>query len=251
MNLNLVLIVILLGHIIGDFYVQSNQIASRKYNKIKYFLLHVLLYSISMGAILLLTIPFSQTLLLIWAGTTLLHLIIDCLKGLWIRYFTQGSMRLFISSHSFVIDQFLHIISILIIWYLWGSTLTVRSFVGQDIIGYENKPVVILLCFLCILRPVGLLIGSGEIWDLKKHHPETSSSVQNAGKMIGYLERTIVLLFLMYQQFGAIAFILTAKSVARFKEIETNKDMAEYYLIGTLLSVASAFMIAFLFGLCG
>ena len=57
--------------------------------------------------------------------------------------------------------------------------------------------------------------------------------------------------FLIYQQFEAIAFILTAKSVARFKEIENNKDMAEYYLIGTLLSVVSVVVLTFLLGLCG
>ena len=54
----------------------------------------------------------------------------------------------------------------------------------------------------------------------------------------------------MYNQFSAMAFVLTAKSVARFKEIEQDKNKAEYYLIGTLLSVVSAFAITVLLGLC-
>ena len=38
-------------------------------------------------------------------------------------------------------------------------------------------------------------------------------------------------------QISAIGFIYTAKSIARFKEIEQNKAFAEYYLIGTLFSI--------------
>ena len=36
-------------------------------------------------------------------------------------------------------------------------------------------------------------------------------------------------------QFGLIGFVLTAKSIARFKQME-NKNFAEKYLIGTLTS---------------
>ena len=36
-------------------------------------------------------------------------------------------------------------------------------------------------------------------------------------------------------EWGALGFVLTAKSVARFKELE-NKEFAETYLVGTLTS---------------
>ena len=38
------------------------------------------------------------------------------------------------------------------------------------------------------------------------------------------------------QQFSAIGLVLTAKSVARYNKIAEDKDFAEYYLLGTLLS---------------
>ena len=38
-------------------------------------------------------------------------------------------------------------------------------------------------------------------------------------------------------QVASICFIYTAKSIARFKEIEADKGFAEYYLIGTLFSI--------------
>jgi hypothetical protein len=41
-------------------------------------------------------------------------------------------------------------------------------------------------------------------------------SMKNAGRIIGYLERALIFLMVMYNQLGAIAFILTAKSIIRF-----------------------------------
>ena len=49
------------------------------------------------------------------------------------------------------------------------------------------------------------------------------------------LEREIILMLGLMGQFGAIGFVLTAKSLARFKQLE-NKSFAEKYLVGTLLS---------------
>ncbi|MDI6641021.1 MAG: hypothetical protein QME68_01750 [Elusimicrobiota bacterium] len=53
------------------------------------------------------------------------------------------------------------------------------------------------------------------------------------------LERFIILTFVLFNQYSAIAFIFTAKSIARFEELK-NRDFAEYYLVGTLSSVAFA-----------
>ena len=44
-----------------------------------------------------------------------------------------------------------------------------------------------------------------------------------------------VLTLVVLGEWGALGFVLTAKSVARFKELE-NKEFAETYLVGTLTS---------------
>lgn len=62
---------------------------------------------------------------------------------------------------------------------------------------------------------------------------------ENAGEWIGILERAITLTFVLTNSYTAIAFALTAKSIARFKELE-NKDFSEYYLLGTSASVLIA-----------
>jgi hypothetical protein len=56
------------------------------------------------------------------------------------------------------------------------------------------------------------------------------------GKLIGYIERLLVILLTYYSSYPAIAFIVTAKSIARFKQMD-DRDWAEYFLLGTLTSM--------------
>ena len=63
----------------------------------------------------------------------------------------------------------------------------------------------------------------------------------NAGAAIGFLERIIVAVLVLLGATSAIGFVLTAKSVARFKQFE-DTTFTERYLIGTLLSVGIALL---------
>jgi len=59
------------------------------------------------------------------------------------------------------------------------------------------------------------------------------------GRVIGLLERTFLYFLIIWNQIGAIAILIALKSLARYKELE-NKQFAEYFLIGSLLSVLAA-----------
>lgn len=59
------------------------------------------------------------------------------------------------------------------------------------------------------------------------------------GKLIGILERTFIYFLILLNQIGAIAVIIALKSLARFNELD-NKGFAEYFLIGSLLSLLVA-----------
>ncbi|MFX1537743.1 MAG: hypothetical protein ACFFDI_26395 [Promethearchaeota archaeon] len=74
---------------------------------------------------------------------------------------------------------------------------------------------------------------------------DTSSEkgLPGAGKMIGMLERCIILTLGLLGEYGAISFVFVAKSMARFKQLE-ERQFAEYYLIGTLLSFFFALIVA-------
>lgn len=56
------------------------------------------------------------------------------------------------------------------------------------------------------------------------------------GKLIGYIERLLVLILTFYGAYPAIGFIVAAKSIARFKQMD-DRDWAEYFLLGTLTSM--------------
>lgn len=70
--------------------------------------------------------------------------------------------------------------------------------------------------------------------------PEAADGEQpGAGRVIGVLERLITLTLVLLDQWGALGFVLAAKSIARFKDLDQRLS-AEYYLIGTLMSLALA-----------
>jgi hypothetical protein len=66
---------------------------------------------------------------------------------------------------------------------------------------------------------------------------ETTNEMQNAGLYIGWLERFLVLTALVLHSPATVGLILTAKSIARYPEFKSVR-FAEYFLIGTLLSVS-------------
>jgi hypothetical protein len=65
----------------------------------------------------------------------------------------------------------------------------------------------------------------------------------NAGRYIGVVERLLVYVFVLQGQYAAIGLVLAAKGFARFREMD-QREFAEYVLIGTLLSMACAVLVA-------
>lgn len=62
--------------------------------------------------------------------------------------------------------------------------------------------------------------------------------------MIGTIERIIMLFFLLIKQYSSVGLVLTAKSIARYNKISEDKEFAEYYLLGTLLSTICVLLIS-------
>ncbi|HEY7969500.1 MAG TPA: DUF3307 domain-containing protein [Candidatus Limnocylindrales bacterium] len=59
------------------------------------------------------------------------------------------------------------------------------------------------------------------------------------GATIGILERILIVVFVLTGSEAAIGFVVAAKTLARFRLLD-DRDFAEYYLLGTLGSVAVA-----------
>ncbi|MEO5939639.1 MAG: hypothetical protein ABIZ72_01945 [Candidatus Limnocylindrales bacterium] len=63
------------------------------------------------------------------------------------------------------------------------------------------------------------------------------------GSTIGVLERILIVVFVLTGTDVAIGFVVAAKTLARFKLLD-DRAFAEYYLLGTLASVAVAIVSA-------
>ena len=73
---------------------------------------------------------------------------------------------------------------------------------------------------------------------------KNSDNTKKVGRMIGTIERIIMLFFLLIRQYSSVGLVLTAKSIARYNKISEDKEFAEYYLLGTLLSTICVLMIS-------
>ena len=76
---------------------------------------------------------------------------------------------------------------------------------------------------------------------------ETKENVQ-LGRYIGILERLLIITAIYAEQFSLIPMLLAAKSLMRFPEVNKgDKQYAEYFLIGTLLSFFLAILTGIVF----
>ncbi|MBR7009801.1 MAG: DUF3307 domain-containing protein [Oscillospiraceae bacterium] len=236
-------VLLLLGtaHVLGDFLLQTDRLAAEKTKHARKLLLHGLIYALVMGLVFL--CGFSWRTGLAWAILGGSHLGIDALRVRIDRRLRKPGACL----ASFCVDQALHLAGIAAVWLLLlrGHTAGLLA-AGSAWL----RPVLIYAALSCVIwKPAAVFIRlffncffpEGE--ESEEKTPPTNS-VPGSGELIGKLERLIIAALVICGQFGAIGFVLTAKSVARFKQIETDRGFAERYLVGTLLSAGTALIAA-------
>lgn len=260
---NKLLILCLIAHVLGDFYLQTNHIALWKEHNMKGLVFHGLLYCVPFLFILvLISNPFD--LGISFFLLCLMHLIFDGLKymflKLWKNRRTPGNH---LDGYLYTLDQGLHIISILVICYLFRKHDVNLVTWLQPIFGYYDLESILIgkwfLLILCIYKPVNItfakwfsvykpiVVEEETVRPLRLQASALNSQVfrtddKKAGAVIGFLERILTVIFLSIGEFSAIGLVLTAKSIARYDMISKNKEFAEYYLIGTLTSVLFAML---------
>lgn len=243
--------ILLLGHVLGDFYVQTNHIATKKEDSMRWVMLHSLIYSF---AVLATSIVFARfDMLLASIVVCILHGGIDVCKYYYLLYKKKLRKKtLLVERNVFLIDQLLHIVCIItvsffgvqqiknITFWKWIDTLSSLSTIDISVVLYW------IFSLLLIHKPANIIIQKL----LMLYKTDTSNHIikkdPNAGRLIGTLERFIMLLFLSIHQYVAIGLVLTAKSIARYDRISKEQDFAEYYLLGTLLSTAVVVVVSFI-----
>ncbi len=143
----------------------------------------------------------------------------------------------------FAIDQLLHLLVILIIWWIkFPEALPLKHLLQACMVDEKIWKVGIALIFLT--SPVGIIIGkiTKQFRDQIPDHNE--QSLENAGAWIGILERLIIFFLVLISQYEAIGLLVAAKSIIRLKEGE--QKMSEYVLVGTLISISVALLIGYI-----
>lgn len=223
------LLLLFLAHFLLDFPLQPSHWIRERYTKKA---ASPRLYLHALGHGLATTLCFAllteNLIMTLSAGGIVLvsHFLTDLGKAYW----PSRGLR------PFIIDQLLHWLVLLGVW---------SAYVGVDPLKLllsttpSAQVLVVLLAYLLVLLPMSVLISlclSPWIAQLKQQE-DSEDSLAKAGAMIGYLERVLILTFMLLGEYTAIGFVLAFKAAFRFKEAE-QRTKAEYMMMGTFLSFA-------------
>ena len=223
----------LFGHMLGDFYMQCERMCSSKrdegFKSIWLYVHIILVFFVAWGVTW--TVSFWWAAMLI----AILHGAVDGIKS-YLSRFKKITNRLF------WLDQLIHVaviggvVWLYYHWYGWDEWQWLSPY--RAVMG---------LGFAFCLWPANFFIGEflGVI-KVEKKEPNGKvkevKSTLDPSRVIGSVERMLVFLFVWLGQYGAIGFLIAAKSVMRFPE--KGKGDEEYYLVGSLLSFGLAIMMA-------
>lgn len=227
-----IVILYMLGHVLGEFYFQDIiEIKNEGYKKV------VKRNSMYFLGILIISIPvINLKIAMCSTGVVLSHMLIDSIRCLCVRKHSYKEKYVFLT------EQILYIVVIMIFVYIaikYELKITVLDFIN-DYFGVSGISKIGLvrwtLVLLVLHKPANIFIQK-MIGDYKPEGGKGQFEIDhNIGRHIGTIERWIMILLLSVNQYAAMGFVLTAKSIARYDKISKEKKFAEYYLLGTLMS---------------
>jgi magnesium-transporting ATPase (P-type) len=228
--MEITLLKLLMAHLLGDFFFQPNSwVEEKERKKLRSWKLYAHVF-IHVVLVFLIFLSFGVWKMALVIGAT--HFVIDSLKLIYQRDKTR---RLW-----FFLDQILHLLVIIVCWVTYSRPDLSILFI------YEQKIWFLVVGALMLTSPTAIIIKMIiakwlPVGDVKK-----TSSLQEAGRYIGMLERLLIFLFVCTHHFEAVGFLLAAKSIFRFGDLKDAHDikLTEYVLIGTLLSFGIALLVS-------
>lgn len=235
----------LIAHLIGDFYLQNENLALAKKTDQNAVLKHCYLYSIPFLILFVLkfmTDGWSINVLVYTIALILLHAIVDFGK-----FFLIDNNKQFSSNkHSFwifVVDQCIH----------WSLIISLGLKFGIE----TSFPLSVFVFYgLVLVKPANIFVRlSIQSFDPKENvtgkykssEDKSKEGFVGAGDRIGTLERLLMLLILFMSNgnVAGIAIVLTLKTIARYKKISEDAKFAEYFVIGSLTSMLIVLLLYF------
>lgn len=238
------------GHLIGNYYLKYIPFMREK-GKLALIIIQSLIYSALLTAIFSLFLPMKY--ILFGAIVTMgVHFTIDLLHHVLLTL-QQGKR----TGKKWMLgleigDLFLHILFFYLFHFLfqYSENIALKSWANEVLHHLlflkSNYPlstrINILFGYLFLMTPSSFLMR----YALLAIFPDGiyERERDNIGSIIGNIERIIVFTLSVMDLYPSIALVITAKSLARFKQLE-DRSFAERYLIGTLLSFLIALLVAF------
>ncbi len=243
------MILLVFAHTLADYVFQWPALVERKRSEdLRAYFFHVLVFFVFAGLFTFAWLDWRWTVVI--AVLTIVHGIQDWVKIFWQK--KKPAIGFWLESG----DLVLHLSMIV------GAVILFASFIPEvnkssilKTIYAQNIFLEIALygsAFAFIIRGGTALVRSlldqiGKMPPKQSHligflsDSEAEESTNgggkeyNVGRVIGNLERALLLIFTIAGNYAAIGFVIAAKSVARFKDLEDH-NFAEYYLVGTLIS---------------
>ena len=241
-----ILLRLLIAHCLTDFFLQPDHWIADKKSRTwgsKFLWYHALLTGIVAWILLG---NFQQWWVAL--GIAITHVLIDGVK------LSLGNRNKKIGTEFglFVTDQLMHVSVIIFAWLWIIDGWNKWSLMIREILP-NYRILLRFFGYLVMTAPVGFVIQ----FLTRRWAAEINSgdSLKDAGRWIGILERILILTLVYIHEFGAIGFLITAKSLLRVvdkpfvpgNEPSLTKPFSprkhtEYVLIGTFLSFAIAIL---------
>jgi hypothetical protein len=240
-----VLLLLVAGHLIGDFLLQSRAMAEGKRQRPGTLALHALFVA---GAHAIALLPFAGIAVLGAAiAIGAVHGLVDLVTSRWPGS-RPNALLLFLA------DQAVHLAT------LGGAAAFLLDAAGplpQHVHPAWMPYWLTLFAYVAVFAFTwaggsGIVVSALATLGPGPVSRSVEGGIPGSGRAIGGLERTLTLILILLGQWAAIVLLITAKSFARFEELKERR-FAEYYLIGTLTSLLVAILTGILLRLvlCG
>lgn len=261
-----ILLCLILAHVVTDFLFQNKEIIRLRYSKrltkqLKGNVLHTIIYLIITLICSFYYLSIKNLIFILILIAT--HFIVDFAKSMIV---SNNPLKQY-SITIFLVDQLLHLSAIITAsayissHYIPPSILEPiinsikRLFPLQGILlTYSKKVLLALILTLIDLWGVGVFIrlffnylkcNSPELKYKKNIEssmiimPQQAGGTRDGGFLIGILERLFIITSVVFLKPEFIGFVLTAKSIARFKKFDDD-SFVEIFIIGTFISFITA-----------
>jgi len=160
-----------------------------------------------------------------------IHFLVDFAKIKIFKIEREGLITKNLKKFNFCYDQILHIIIVIVavifIYHASDNKIVLNS-LGDSIkeiynsMGFNNYIIAhyfiaMLFAFMLILKPANIIIRE------LNHKQNDGFLIKNkpAGRNIGILERIIIFVLIIVQQYTAIVVVFTVKTITRYDKIST------------------------------